>query len=118
MPQGGVDNGETLQQAAIRELYEEIGTKKAKIIGETKEWISYDLPEGLANKVWDGRFRGQNQKWFAMQFLGNDDDINLATKKPEFKEWKWISMDNLLNVAVSFKRDNYAQVIAAFSHLM
>ena len=118
MPQGGIDDGETPRQAALRELNEEIGTEKVKIIGETKEWISYDLPQNLADKVWNGRFRGQAQKWFAMQFLGNDDDINLATENPEFIEWKWIIIDDLLNVAVSFKRDNYAQVIAAFRHLL
>ena len=117
MPQGGIDNGETPQQAALRELNEEIGTEKVQIIGETKEWISYDLPQNLADKVWGGRFRGQTQKWFAMRFLGNDDDINLATENPEFIEWKWTVLENLLNVAVSFKRDNYSQVIAAFRHL-
>ena len=118
MPQGGVDEGETPRQAALRELKEEIGTNNVKIIGETKEWISYDLPQNLADKVWGGRFRGQEQKWFAMRFLGRDDDINLATENPEFIEWKWIIMDDLLNTAVSFKRDNYAQVITAFRHLV
>ena len=118
MPQGGVNNGETPRQAALRELNEEIGTEKVKIIGETEDWISYDLPQNLANKIWGGRFRGQTQKWFAMRFLGNNEDINLATEKPEFIEWKWTIMDNLLNMAVSFKRDNYAQVIAAFRHLV
>ena len=118
MPQGGIDDGETPQQAALRELYEEIGTDNVKIIGETEDWISYDLPQNLANKIWGGRFRGQTQKWFAMRFLGNNEDINLATEKPEFIEWKWTIMDNLLNMAVSFKRDNYAQVIAAFRHLV
>jgi len=117
MPQGGVDNGESPQQAALRELNEEIGTKKVKIIGEIKEWISYDLPQSLADEVWNGRFRGQTQKWFAMRFLGKDDDINLATENPEFIEWKWTVIEDLLNVAVSFKRDIYSQVIAAFRHL-
>jgi len=118
MPQGGVDEGETPRQAAIRELNEEIGTKKVKIIGETKEWISYDLPQNLANKVWGGRFRGQTQKWFAMRFLGNDEDINLATENPEFVEWKWTIMENLLNIAASFKRDSYTKVITSFQHLV
>ena len=118
MPQGGVDDGEMPQQAAIRELNEEIGTENVKIIGETKEWISYDLPQDLANKIWGGRFRGQTQKWFAMQFLGNNEDINLATGNPEFVEWKWTIMDNLLNIAAPFKRDSYAKVISEFRHLV
>ncbi len=118
MPQGGVDEGETPRQAALRELKEEIGTDRAKIIAETEEWIPYDLPRDLADKVWNGRFRGQTQKWFAMRFLGNDSDINLATARPEFIEWKWTSLDSLIDVAVSFKRDNYAQVVAEFRHLI
>ena len=117
MPQGGVDEGETPRQAALRELKEEIGTDRAKIIAETEEWIHYDLPRDLADKVWNGRFRGQTQKWFAMRFLGNDSDINLATARPEFIEWKWIPLNSLIDVAVSFKRDNYAQVVAEFRHL-
>ena len=118
MPQGGVDEGETPRQAALRELKEEIGTDRAKIIAETEEWVRYDLPRNLADKVWDGRFRGQTQKWFAMRFLGNDSDINLATARPEFNEWKWIPLNSLSDVAVSFKRDNYAQVVAKFRHLI
>ena len=118
MPQGGVDEGESPRQAALRELKEEIGTDRAKIIAETEEWVHYDLPRDLADKVWNGRFRGQTQKWFAMRFLGNDSDINLATARPEFIEWKWTSLNSLIDVAVSFKRDNYAQVVAEFRHLI
>ena len=118
MPQGGVDEGETPRQAALRELKEEIGTDRAKIIAETEEWVHYDLPRDLSDKVWNGRFRGQTQKWFAMRFLGNDSDINLATARPEFIEWKWIPLNSLIDVAVSFKRDNYAQVVAKFRHLI
>ena len=117
MPQGGVDEGETPRQAALRELKEEIGTDRAKIIAETEEWVHYDLPRDLADKVWNGRFRGQTQKWFAMRFLGNDSDINLATARPEFIEWKWTPLNSLIDVAVAFKRDNYTQVVAAFRHL-
>ena len=118
MPQGGVDEGETPRQAALRELKEEIGTDRAKIIAEIEEWIPYDLPRDLADKVWNGRFRGQTQKWFAMRFLGNDSDINLATAKPEFIEWKWPPLNSLIDVVVSFKRDNYAQVVAEFRDLL
>ena len=118
MPQGGVDEGETPRQAALRELKEEIGTDRAKIIAETEEWVHYDLPRDLADKVWNGRFRGQTQKWFAMRFLGNDSDINLATSRPEFIEWKWTPLNSIIDVAVSFKRDNYAQVVAEFRHMI
>lgn len=118
MPQGGIDEGEAPRQAALRELNEEIGTNSVKIIGEVDKWIPYDLPRGLADKVWEGRFRGQTQKWFAMRFLGNDSDINLATIKPEFSEWKWTRLDSLIDEVVPFKRDNYAQVIATFQKLI
>jgi len=117
MPQGGVEQDETPRQAALRELAEEIGTNRAEIIAETEDWIPYDLPAELADKVWRGRFRGQTQKWFAMRFLGTDGDINLATAEPEFDAWKWTPMATLVDVAVDFKRDNYAQVVAAF-HLL
>ncbi|MFP6772268.1 MAG: RNA pyrophosphohydrolase [Alphaproteobacteria bacterium] len=117
MPQGGVEQDETPRQAALRELEEEIGTNRAEIIAETEDWIPYDLPRELADKVWRGRFRGQTQKWFAMRFLGTDGDINLATAEPEFDAWKWTPMATLVDVAVDFKRDNYAQVVDAFQHL-
>ena len=117
MPQGGVEQDETPRQAALRELEEEIGTNRAEIIAETEDWIPYDLPAELADKVWRGRFRGQTQKWFAMRFLGTDGDINLATAEPEFDAWKWTPMATLVDVAVDFKRYNYAQVVAAFQLL-
>ena len=117
MPQGGVEQDETPRQAALRELEEEIGTNRAEIIAETEDWIPYDLPAELADKVWRGGFRGQTQKWFAMRFLGTDGDINLATAEPEFDAWKWTPMATLVDVAVDFKRDNYAQVVAAFQLL-
>ena len=117
MPQGGVEADETPRQAALREQEEEIGTSRAEIIGETEDWIPYDLPRELADRVWHGRFRGQTQKWFAMRFLGADDDIDLATAEPEFDAWKWTPMSTLVDVVVSFKRENYAQVVAAFRHL-
>ena len=118
MPQGGVEQDETPRQAALRELEEEIGTNRAEIIAETEDWIPYDLPAELADKVWRGRFRGQTQKWFAMRFLGRDEDINLATAEPEFDAWKWTPMATLANVAVDFKQENYRQVVTIFSHLV
>ncbi|MDA1100975.1 MAG: RNA pyrophosphohydrolase [Proteobacteria bacterium] len=118
MPQGGVENDETPRQAALRELAEEIGTNRAEIIAESADWIPYDLPRDLADKVWQGRFRGQTQKWFAMRFLGSDEDVNLATAEPEFNAWKWTPMTTLADVAVHFKRENYRQVVDIFRHLV
>ena len=118
MPQGGVEDDETPRQAAMRELEEEIGTNRAEIIAESEAWIPYDLPRDLADKVWRGRFRGQTQKWFAMRFLGEDEDINLATAEPEFEAWKWTPLANLTDVAVRFKRENYRQVVDIFRHLV
>jgi len=118
MPQGGVEDDETPRQAALRELEEEIGTDRAEIIAESEDWIPYDLPADLADKVWHGQFRGQTQKWFAMRFLGRDEDINLATAEPEFDDWKWTPVETLADVVVHFKRENYRQVIAAFAHLV
>ncbi|NQV80953.1 MAG: RNA pyrophosphohydrolase, partial [Alphaproteobacteria bacterium] len=87
MPQGGIDQGEEPAVAAIRELGEEIGTANAAIIAEFPDWIPYDLPAHLRRRLWDGRYRGQTQKWFVMRFLGVDEDINIATPEPEFDAW-------------------------------
>ncbi len=118
MPQGGVEDDETPRQAALRELEEEIGTDRAEIIAESEAWIPYDLPRDLADRVWQGRFRGQTQKWFAMRFLGADEDVNLATAEPEFDAWKWTPMVTLTDVAVHFKRENYRQVVELFRYLV
>jgi putative (di)nucleoside polyphosphate hydrolase len=91
MPQGGIDEGESPEQAVMRELEEETGTNNAKIVAESLDWLSYDLPENLINLTWGGQFRGQTQKWFALKFIGSDKDINIsAHEKPEFLEWRWI----------------------------
>jgi putative (di)nucleoside polyphosphate hydrolase len=118
MPQGGIDPGEDPRAAALRELEEEIGTNRAEIIGESRDWLSYDLPVDLADKVWQGRYRGQKQKWFALRFVGTDQDIDLATAHPEFDEWRWIGMPALPDVIVPFKRALYQQVVAEFRHLI
>ena len=117
MPQGGIDDGEAPAAAALRELAEEIGTDKAEILAESPDWIPYDLPETLADKVWKGRYRGQTQKWFAMRFTGADRDIDINTKHPEFDAWRWAAIDDLPNLIVPFKRDVYEQVVARFRHL-
>ena len=114
MPQGGIDKGEEPRTAALREMLEEIGTDKAKIIAETPDWLRYDLPADLADKMWKGKYRGQEQKWFLMRFLGVDSDININTAHPEFATWKWLPFHELPTVIVGFKRDIYVQVVAAF----
>jgi putative (di)nucleoside polyphosphate hydrolase len=118
MPQGGIDEGEDARQALFRELREEAGTDKAEIIAEMDEWITYDLPPHLVGVAFHGRYRGQKQKWFALRFLGEDRDIDLATHHPEFSDWKWVDMEGLLGLIVPFKRDTYRKVIAAFRPLV
>lgn len=114
MPQGGIDPGEDPRDAAIRELREEIGTDKAAIVGETEDWLIYDLPDDLIGKVWKGRYRGQKQKWFAMRFTGRDSDIDIATAHPEFEAWQWSPLDRLVEMIVPFKRDIYRALVARF----
>lgn len=115
MPQGGVDMGETPREAAFREMEEEIGTAKAEIIQESHDWLYYDLPADLVPKVWGGKFRGQKQKWFLMRFTGTDADINIETPHPEFLEWKWSPVDQIVELIVPFKRELYQQVLNEFS---
>jgi putative (di)nucleoside polyphosphate hydrolase len=117
MPQGGIEPGETLQATALRELKEEIGTAKAEIIAESRNWLTYELPDWLVQKVWGGRYQGQRQKWFAMRFMGDDADINIATEIPEFLDWKWEDINRLPELIVPFKRRLYQDLIAEFGHL-
>ena len=118
MPQGGIDGDETPRAAALRELEEEIGTAKADIIGETEIWLRYDLPPEVQGKVWGGRYRGQEQKWFAMRFTGTDSDIDLATAHPEFDAWKWVEAGELPRLIVPFKRTLYTAVLREFAGLL
>jgi putative (di)nucleoside polyphosphate hydrolase len=117
MPQGGIDPGETPAEAAFREMEEEIGTRKAKILREHGEWLSYDLPPHLLGVALHGKYRGQRQKWIAMRFTGEDSDINIKTAEPEFATWKWLAFEALPHMVVPFKRDTYAAVITAFNDL-
>lgn len=118
MPQGGVDKGETPNTAALREMREEIGTDHAKILTETADWLAYDLPDILQGKLWKGKFRGQVQKWYLMQFLGEDADINIETEHPEFRSWRWCPIEELVELAVPFKRGIYAEVVRRFGAIL
>ena len=110
MPQGGVDQNENFLQAAKRELVEETGVKSVRLIKELDGWFKYDLPEYLLGKLWEGKYKGQKQKWFVMKFLGKSNEINVKTKNPEFLDWKWINFSKLPEVAVHFKVDIYKKI--------
>ena len=110
MPQGGVDEGENFLNAAYRELEEETSIKKVNLIQELEGTITYELPDRLLGIIWKGKYRGQKQKWFLMRFNGEDDEINIKTKNPEFLDWKWIDIDQLTEVVVDFKLHVYKEV--------
>src|SRR5712691_1815866 len=115
MPQGGIDPGENPREAALRELKEETGTDNALILGESRGWLHYDLPEEIAGGMWGGRYRGQRQKWFAMRFTGEDADINgAAAEHPEFDAWEWVAPQRLPDLIVPFKRPLYRDILAEF----
>ncbi len=114
MPQGGIDPGEDPHAAMIRELGEEIGTANVAVLAETRGWLRYDLPDRLVGVAWGGRWRGQEQKWFAARFLGRDEEIDLATAEPEFDAWRWVDPETLPDLAAPFKRRLYEQVLAEF----
>jgi len=110
MPQGGADKDENFFDAAKRELEEETGIKSVKLIKEIDQWLEYDLPKNLLGKIWNGKYRGQRQKWYIMKFLGENEEINIKTKNPEFLDWKWIDPTLLPNIAVRFKVDLYKKL--------
>ena len=115
MPQGGIDAGESPLQACMREMREEIGTNTAELVSQHDDWLYYDIPLPLADRLWQGQYRGQKQKWMALRFTGDDSDINIATEEPEFCEWKWLSPHDLVDLAVPFKRDVYQNLLATFA---
>jgi putative (di)nucleoside polyphosphate hydrolase len=114
MPQGGIDEGEDALQAALRELHEETGIRSVEKMAESPEWYTYDLPPELRPKAWGGKYRGQKQKWFALRFVGSEDEINVADPpghKAEFDSWRWAGLNELVGLIVPFKRLVYEQVV-------
>ncbi|MCH8922632.1 MAG: RNA pyrophosphohydrolase [Planctomycetes bacterium] len=117
MPQGGIDEGESAEAAALRELAEETGVTPAlaEIVAASRDWYRYDLPPELVHRVWGGRYRGQRQKWYVMRFLGRDGDIDIASTKPEFSAWRWCEAAELTRRIVAFKRPLYQALIEEFA---
>ena len=118
MPQGGVDGGENYYEAALRELKEETSVASVELIQEIDKKLTYILPNHLIRIVWRGRFKGQTQKWFVMRFIGNESEININTKNPEFLDWKWIDLEDLTKIAVNFKLDVYKNLKQEVSKIL
>jgi putative (di)nucleoside polyphosphate hydrolase len=117
MPQGGIIEGESVEDALFRELLEEIGTNNVRVLMESKYYRYYKLPQNMIGQMWEGKYVGQKQKWFLLEFTGNDSEINVNTENPEFSEWKWMKSPDVLKHAVYFKRDIYHDVFAEFNIL-
>ena len=120
MPQGGIDEGEDPHKAALRELYEETNIKSVETLGEMEGWLAYDIPREIIGEAWGGKYKGQKQKWFALRFIGEDREINITAPggghhAPEFIDWRWVSMRDLPDLVVPFKRETYEQVVQAFA---
>ncbi len=120
MPQGGIDPGEEAWPAALRELYEETNIRSVERLGEIADWLNYDIPREIVGQAWNGKYRGQSQKWFALRFLGADSEIDVAnpagTLEPEFAAWRWEPVHNIPNLVVPFKRAVYERVVREFQH--
>jgi putative (di)nucleoside polyphosphate hydrolase len=120
MPQGGIDDNEDPYKAALRELYEETSITSVEKLGEIAEWLAYDIPRKIVGEAWGGKYRGQKQKWFALRFTGDDSEIDIAhpgggAHKPEFLDWRWVTMKALPSVVVPFKQATYHRVVDEFS---
>ena len=119
MPQGGIDEKENPEEAVWREMMEEIGTNKAKLLKTSNQWINYNIPsETLKTLPWGHKYIGQTQKWFAFQFTGNEKDINVGTENPEFSEWKWTKINLIIDEIVPFKRDVYSTILKEFKDIL
>jgi putative (di)nucleoside polyphosphate hydrolase len=120
MPQGGIDKGEEPWATAQRELEEETGIPPHLVerIAKCPERLRYDLPEGARQRLWGGKWRGQLQDWYVARFLGDDSDVNIATKHPEFREWKWVEPEQLPDLIVPFKRDMYRRLLDEFAEYL
>ena len=118
MPQGGVDENESYLDAAYRELYEETNIKEIELIKEVEEFTTYELPDHLLGIIWKGKFKGQKQKWFIMRFVGNENEIDINTKKPEFLDWKWIDVNEITKKVVDFKYEVYKKVKSEVEKLL
>ena len=118
MPQGGIDKGEEPLAAAWRELHEETGVKSAELLAETPGWLRYDLPRTLVPNIWKGRYRGQEQKWYAFRFTGDDSEIVIDGEHAEFSEWRWADLLQAPQFIVGFKRPLYEDVVKAFAYLV
>ena len=120
MPQGGIDVGEYEDVAMFRELQEETGISSqfVKIIKKSDNYFYYDLPYKLQKKFWGGKYLGQRQRWYLLEFLSDDSNINITTQEPEFSEWKWVEKVDLINLIVNFKRELYQQIINEFTDFL
>lgn len=117
-PQGGIDEGEAPAEAVFRELEEEIGTRHARLLAEHPEWLRYDLPESLVGVAFKGRYRGQEQKWFALRFLGDDREIDLGRHgEPEFEAWEWVPLADVADRVIEWKRPIYRAVVTSFREI-
>jgi len=120
MPQGGLDKGEAPEDAELRELEEETGVSRdlVRVVAQTAGWLPYDLPHDLVPRIWKGRYRGQEQKWFLMRFSGADEQVNIETDHPEFSSWRWSPVDELVDGIVPFKRAVYEAVVKEFEEYL
>ena len=118
MPQGGLDAGEDEDTAMSRELAEETGIKSIKFLAKSSGYFYYNLPYKLQKKFWGGKFLGQKQRWYLVDFVGIDQNVNISSHEPEFSEWKWIDKEEILDVIVSFKKELYRNIINEFKNYL